>query len=97
MQAEVAAQLSEQHRAARDQQSDPAATPSHSQERASCLICFEVQRGDALAVQLPCGHPTCQSCWQLSCSIKFMGHGSCVLWLSGSPPAMSGVGSELDV
>ena len=84
MQAEVAVQLSEQRGAATDQQAGPLATPTHLQERASCLVCFEEQRSDALAVQLPCGHPTCQTCWQVSCPPCFMGDSSCVSWLSDS-------------
>ena len=74
MQAEVAVQLSEQRRAAADQQAAPPATPSHPPETASCLVCFEEQRSDVLAVQLPCRHPTCQSCWQVSCTPWLTGH-----------------------
>ena len=31
-----------------------------------CLVCFEDIQPSALAVHLPCGHCTCNDCWQVS-------------------------------
>lgn len=31
-----------------------------------CLVCFETVKASKLKVQLPCGHCTCDDCWQVS-------------------------------
>lgn len=38
---------------------------------AQCLVCFEDVHSLKLTVQLPCGHCTCNTCWQVShlCSL----------------------------
>lgn len=30
-----------------------------------CMVCFEDMQPSQLSVQLPCGHCTCDTCWQV--------------------------------
>lgn len=36
-----------------------------NQGTSQCLVCFEEVEPSKLNVQLPCGHGTCDTCWQV--------------------------------